>query len=86
MDCPICGWGTAVADSRPEPDCVNRRRKCLSCNHRFDTIELEKDALEAWAKARNASASKATKPTVDLTEVRDAIKLLKVFWEREKND
>lgn len=40
MQCPKCNSkAIRVADSRPEPKLVRRRRVCESCNHRFSTIE-----------------------------------------------
>ena len=52
MDCPICCGTTKVIDSRPEEDCVNRRRKCLSCGHTFGTVEVDKDAYQILTKGR----------------------------------
>jgi transcriptional regulator NrdR family protein len=43
MTCPVCGGDTKVIDSRPSEDSVQRRRKCLECDHRFNTIEIDKD-------------------------------------------
>ena len=81
MVCPICGCATTVADSRPEADCVNRKRRCLSCNHRFATIELETDMLDALTNAH-----KATKKAVDVADVLKAVRLLNNFLEGIKND
>ena len=38
---PCCRAETAIADSRPAPDrvTVQRRRKCLQCDSRFNTVE-----------------------------------------------
>ncbi len=36
-----------VVDSRrPEPDVVKRRRKCLDCGYRFNTVEVEENKSE----------------------------------------
>ena len=44
MKCPVCGCGNSVAvDTHTEGDCIARRRKCLECNHRWSTIEIDKD-------------------------------------------
>lgn len=45
MICPICGEHTKVIDSKDyDNGCgVKRRRKCLVCNYRFNTIELDED-------------------------------------------
>ena len=41
MNCAKCEGPTCVVDSRPKPHKVRRRRRCLSCGHRFTTHELE---------------------------------------------
>lgn len=48
MNCPICGEKTAVIDSRPyDNGCgVRRLRKCLKCDYRFNTLELDADLVE----------------------------------------
>ena len=39
--CPVCGFKTAVKDSRAREDgTVRRRRYCPECQHRFTTLEL----------------------------------------------
>lgn len=44
MKCPMCGSGsTATLDSRSDNDSVVRRKKCLECNHRWTTIEIDRD-------------------------------------------
>jgi transcriptional regulator NrdR family protein len=45
MLCPICDGQTKVYDSRPEVDCVTRRRKCLECGHCFKTVEVDADYI-----------------------------------------
>lgn len=44
MDCPLCLGQTAVIDSRHGGDHHKRRRKCLSCGIRFNTIEVDMDS------------------------------------------
>lgn len=42
MKCPLCAsTDNKVVDSRvaKESDSIRRRRQCLDCNHRFNTIE-----------------------------------------------
>lgn len=41
MKCPICGGNTEVRDSRPKVDTIYRRRRCVKCNYRFSTVEVE---------------------------------------------
>lgn len=43
MLCPVCGEQTKVIDSRPEDDCVTRRRECIVCKYRFTTVEIDRD-------------------------------------------
>lgn len=44
MNCPMCGSdSTATLDSRSDNDSVVRRKKCLKCNYRWTTIEIDKD-------------------------------------------
>lgn len=44
MKCPMCGSDNiATANSRSDNDSVVRRKKCLECNHRWTTIEIDKD-------------------------------------------
>tara|TARA_B110000305_G_scaffold202111_1_gene230272 strand:- start:12 stop:305 length:294 start_codon:yes stop_codon:yes gene_type:complete len=40
MNCIKCNGGTSVVDSRAqETSAIKRRRKCGTCDHRFNTIE-----------------------------------------------
>ncbi len=40
LNCPLCGRGTKVVNSRPHIDgTVRRRRACESCGSRFSTAE-----------------------------------------------
>ena len=75
MECPLCGGGTTVYDSRPEVDCINRKRRCLSCNYKFCTIEIETDMLK--------SMQKPVKAKVDVEGVKKAIWYLNKFLELE---
>ena len=48
MNCIKCSGTTSVVDSRPqETSAIKRRRKCGTCDHRFNTIEqvLTKDIV-----------------------------------------
>ncbi len=46
MTCPVCDSETHVYDSRTKLDSVYRRRKCLSCDYKFTTIEIDRDFYE----------------------------------------
>ena len=50
MTCPECNGKTKVVDSRPEVDCINRRRECTECGFRFSTVELDEDVFERIVK------------------------------------
>lgn len=39
MACPKCGGSSKVKDSRPGPDGLRRRRRCLDCDFRWTTYE-----------------------------------------------
>jgi len=43
MDCPKCGAdGVRVVESRKDSDTSRvRRRRCVSCNHDFFSVEVE---------------------------------------------
>ena len=44
MKCPMCGSDNiTTVDSRSDHDSIVRRKKCLVCNHRWSTIEIDKD-------------------------------------------
>lgn len=44
MKCPVCGSDNiTTVDSRSDHDSIVRRKKCLVCNHRWSTIEIDKD-------------------------------------------
>lgn len=47
MICPECKSRTRIIDSRPTNKDVRRRRKCRECGHRFSTIEIRFDEIEA---------------------------------------
>ena len=46
MNCPKCCGTTSVLETRADEESVKRRRKCLECNHRFYTIEIDADMYE----------------------------------------
>ena len=56
MECPLCFCSTKVVDSRPDEDCVNRRRRCISCGYRFSTVEIDMDAYKKLMKGRTINA------------------------------
>lgn len=44
MKCPMCGSDNiTTVDSRSAHDSIVRRKKCIVCNHRWSTIEIDKD-------------------------------------------
>lgn len=47
MTCPKCSnEKTKVIDSRADEDSIERRRECLTCGYRFNTVEIDKDLYE----------------------------------------
>lgn len=50
MTCPICGGDTKILETRSNEDSIKRRRKCLECDYRFCTIEVDKDFYERLVK------------------------------------
>lgn len=46
MLCPICGYATQVFDSRGDGEAIQRRRKCLKCQNKFSTIEIDADLYQ----------------------------------------
>ena len=58
MNCPLCEHETKVIDSRPDSESVHRRRRCLNCGYRFNTIELDADIH----KRERLKLSKAVQP------------------------
>ncbi len=48
MKCPKCGGDTTVFNTRPRPNnTVWRRRKCLDCDERTTTREMEDGKITA---------------------------------------
>lgn len=50
MQCIKCGHNTQVLETRPKPksiklDCaaIKRRRKCIVCHYRFNTLEITQE-------------------------------------------
>jgi hypothetical protein len=52
MVCPKCDGDTGVLDTRPrmQNKQLRRRRKCLSCGHRFSTYEVAAEDMQ-WLVA-----------------------------------
>lgn len=53
MLCPKCDSNTKVLDTRFDVDCVTRKRCCLSCGHKFVTVEVDADWLERIKKTND---------------------------------
>ena len=52
MTCPVCGGKTTVFNSVSDCERVYRRRKCLECNYKFTTTEVESDDKQMLLKLR----------------------------------
>ena len=50
IDCPRCEGSAEVIDSRRTGNSVRRRRSCLSCGHRWSTVEVGLDWLRGLEK------------------------------------
>ena len=62
MICPHCkGVDTIVVDSRSRNGIVKRRRMCLSCKQRFNTLEIPEEELRVLREARIKSPWTADK-------------------------
>ena len=49
MTCPYCGCSdTRIVDSRKREDSVFRRRECIECGKRFNTIEIDYDLYKHY--------------------------------------
>lgn len=60
MLCPMCEGKTVVIDSQAKPDLVKRRRKCIECNFRFNTEEVDADYFKKIErKQRNDELKKS---------------------------
>lgn len=58
MTCPKCGAATCVIDSRPSEDSVRRRRECLECGERFNTMEIDADYYETLMQSDRKTIQK----------------------------
>lgn len=67
MTCPVCGGNTKVYDSRPEIDCVRRRRACMRCGNNFVTLEIDEDWLQKMTR-RSVNDSTRTNKRNELRE------------------
>jgi len=53
MLCPNCKSDNVFTiDSRPFEETTKRRRKCVSCGYRFNTIEVQKEEMDELNKIR----------------------------------
>ena len=56
MTCPYCGCSdTRIVDSRKREDSVFRRRECIECGKRFNTIEIDYDLYKQKKKLSRLS-------------------------------
>ena len=78
MNCPVCGGNTIVADSRPQPDTIKRRRKCVECNYRFSTFEIDEDQYRNLVEYREKVVEKIKWESVFFSDTLDeAVKRIK---------
>ena len=50
MTCPNCNEKTKVIESNAFEDSIERRRECLACGYRFNTIEIDKELYQRILK------------------------------------
>ena len=55
MNCPKCKAKSKVYNSRPDGQTTRRFRECLSCKHRYNTVEI----IEVVAAAKKPAPAKA---------------------------
>lgn len=49
MRCPKCkSYNQRIVDSRPANNTVKRRRECLDCGFRFNTVEFSNETLQEY--------------------------------------
>lgn len=69
MICPQCKEKTHVLETRVlkghRKHALKRRRECLSCGHRYNTVEMDGDVFEEW-KAVKRKLSHLTKTVQSL--------------------
>lgn len=53
MTCPECGEKTVVVNSKAYEDYIWRRRECVCCKLRFNTVEIDEDLYERLVKPRD---------------------------------
>ena len=89
MTCPVCGGSTKVNDCRLNDDVFKRRRQCLVCRYRFNTIELDKDMYDRLTNLSDERFNNTMTNIQDLID--DAMErvkkeLYKTVRERNKQD
>lgn len=58
MVCPKCGSDQlTVVDTRRKEGTVWRRRGCISCGNRFNTVEIGEERMKALKKAEKQRRS-----------------------------
>lgn len=75
MNCPECGsFQQRVFDSRSGADTVRRKRLCLNCGHRWQTLELAVgkqtrmiEEMEALRKENMRLMSRLSRAASDMT-------------------
>ena len=60
MNCPKCGSGTKVIETRAaDENQIRRRRQCLFCGSRFTTYEITQVTLARYENMERAQIEKA---------------------------
>ena len=67
--CPQCGVPRArIVDTRPSPRGRRRRRKCIVCDHRWTTLEIPEELMDAMTGNRSGKIIKAIRRLLSVAE------------------
>lgn len=53
MNCPKCGSDQVfVVETRNQPGYIKRRRECMFCSERFNTVEIKMEEYEKFKELK----------------------------------
>lgn len=65
--CPMCGKAQSeVIDTRDKPYGTYRRRRCVQCGYRFNSIEIQENELEELLEKKHGDVAKVILKFSDL--------------------
>lgn len=76
MTCPVCLSKTRTLFSKVlnEGAIKKRRRRCESCGHRFNTVEIDKDYFEMLEKNLTAETRKKLERAKEVERTHEDVK------------